>query len=197
MRGVDEALVTGVGVHGGHEATLDAEGIVECLGHGGEAVGGAGCVGDDVVLGRIVVGVVHTHDEGGVFVLCRCGNNDLLGASINVGLSGVSIGEEAGGLHNDVYIQVTPGEVLGVTLSKYLDAVAVDGNRILVVGNILFQVTQNGVMLEQVSQGLVVGQVVDCHDLNVGTTFRQCAEEVTANAAEAVDTYANRHCDVS
>ena len=38
VRGVEDALVTRVGVDGGHDAALDAEVLVENLGQGGEAV---------------------------------------------------------------------------------------------------------------------------------------------------------------
>ncbi len=52
VRQVQDALVVGVGVDGGHQAALDAKGVVEHLGHWGQAVGRAGGIGDDVVLGR-------------------------------------------------------------------------------------------------------------------------------------------------
>ena len=41
MREVEEALVAGVGVDGGHEALFDAEGVVEYFDGWCEAVGGA------------------------------------------------------------------------------------------------------------------------------------------------------------
>ena len=48
---VKDALVVGVGVNGGHQATHDAELVVDNLGGRRQAVGGAGGVGDDMVLG--------------------------------------------------------------------------------------------------------------------------------------------------
>ena len=50
------------------------------------------------------------------------------------------------------------------------------------------------VVLEQVGQGRVVGQVVDPDDLDVGAGGTNGAEEVAADPAEAVDTYTNGHC---
>jgi hypothetical protein len=55
-----------------------------------------------------------------------------------------------------------------VALGEDLDGLAVDGDRVLVVGDLALETAQDRVVLEQVRQGLVVGQVVDGHDLDVG-----------------------------
>ena len=61
---VQDHLVAGVGVDGAHDAGLDGGKVVEGLGHGSQAVGGAAGGGDDLVLGGqgLVVDVV---DDGG------------------------------------------------------------------------------------------------------------------------------------
>lgn len=47
------------------------------------------------------------------------------------------------------------------------------------------------------SEDLVGGEVIHGHDLDFGVTLGalcfHCAEEVAANAAEAVDAYSHRH----
>jgi hypothetical protein len=89
LRGtVDDLLGRGVGVHGGHQAFVDAEAFLEeDVDDRGEAVGGAARVGDDVVLGGIVGVVVHALDDGGdVVALARCGEDHLLGALVEVAL---------------------------------------------------------------------------------------------------------------
>ncbi len=63
VRGVEDLLVVRVGVDGRHEAPLDAERVVEDLDDGGQAVGRAGGVGDDVVLGRVVGLLVDAQDD--------------------------------------------------------------------------------------------------------------------------------------
>ena len=96
-----QALVTGVCVDGGHQAGLNAEGIVEGLSQRSQAVGGAGCVRDDGhVVGVLLV--VDTVNEGAVNFLTRSRNNDLLGACLDVSLGSLALGEEAGGLDNDI-----------------------------------------------------------------------------------------------
>ncbi len=59
VREVEEFLIVGVGMDGGHGATVDAERFLKNLGHGSEAIGGAGGIGNDVVRGGIVGLVVH------------------------------------------------------------------------------------------------------------------------------------------
>ena len=49
---VQRRLVAGVGVDRRHEAPLDADRLVQHLGDGGEAIGGAGGVGDDEIVSR-------------------------------------------------------------------------------------------------------------------------------------------------
>ena len=193
MGGVEDALVTRVGVDGGHDAALDAEVLVENLGQGGEAVGGARGVGHDVHRGVVVVALVDTHDEGAVDVLGGSGDDDLLGATVEVGLGLLAVGEEAGGLHDDLDAQVAPGQVGGVALSEHLDVLAVDGDAILVVGDLAVETTKDRVVLEQVGQGLVVRQVVDGDNLDVGALLEGGTEEVAADPAEAVNTNAGGH----
>ena len=59
------------------------------------------------------------------------------------------------------------------------------------------EAAQDRVVLEQVREHRVVGQVVDADDLDVGARGADGAEEVAADAAESVDTYADSHGDIS
>ena len=173
VRSVVQALVAGVGVDGDHETGFDAEVLVENLDQRSQAVRGARSVRDDVVNLGVVGLAVHADDEGGVFVLRGSGDDDLLGAAVDVGLSLGCVGEEAGGLDHDVNAELAPGEVGGIALSESSDAVAVDGDGLVVVGNFGIETTQDGVVLEQVCEGLVVGEVVDGNDLDIGALLRE------------------------
>src|SRR5699024_5349354 len=132
VRAVLQVLVGGVGVHGGHQATHDADLVVEGLGQRREAVGGAGGVGDDVVLGRVVGVVVDTHDERGVLVLGRGGDDDLLGARVQVRLGLGGVGEDPGGLDDDVGAELTPGQLGRVALFESLEGLIAHGDAGLV-----------------------------------------------------------------
>ena len=68
MREVEDDLIVGVRVNRGHEATLDAKGVQQDLGHWRNAVSGARSIRDDGVLSRIVKMIVDAHDDRDVFV---------------------------------------------------------------------------------------------------------------------------------
>ena len=176
-----------------HEALDDAQGVVQRLGHRGEAVGRARGVGDDRVLGRVIVLVVDTHDDGDVLVGGRCRDDDLLGATGDVGLGLGRVGEEAGGLDDDVGSDGGPVQGGGVALGPGLERRAVVRDRVVVIRDVALETTEDRVVLEQRGERLVVGEVVDPDDLDVGARGQNGPEEVAADAAEAVDAYANSH----
>src|SRR5699024_6513014 len=103
------------------------------------------------------------------------------------------VGEEAGRLHHDVGAHGGPVDLGGVALLEDLEGLATGGDRRVVVGHLTGEAAEDGVVLQQVGQRLVVHQVVGGDDLDVGSRRLDGAEEVAADAAEAVDTYANSH----
>src|SRR5205823_3689217 len=66
VRQIEQALIVGIRMDGGHGAAVDAERVLNNLGDGGKTVGSAGSVGNNVVLCGVVGLVVHTEDKGGV-----------------------------------------------------------------------------------------------------------------------------------
>jgi hypothetical protein len=79
VHGVERRLVAGIGVDRGHEAGVDADGVVQHLGDRRQAVGGAGGVGDDlVILGQLVV--VDAVDDREVGAVGRRRDQHALGA---------------------------------------------------------------------------------------------------------------------
>src|SRR6201999_2748080 len=158
-------LVLGVGVHGGHQALDDAEVLQQDLGHRRHAVGGAGGVGDDLVVGRVVLVVVDAHDDGDVLLLGGGGDDHLLGAAGDVRLGGRAGHEAAGGLDHDVHPEVTPGQVGRVALGEDLDRLVADDDRVALDGDRLGEPPGDRVVLQQVGHRLQVGQVVGGGDL--------------------------------
>jgi hypothetical protein len=193
VRAVLQVLVLRVGVDGGHQTLLDGEGVVQDLGHRRQAVGGAGGVGDDRVLGRVVVAVVDAHDDGEVLVLRRGGDDDLLRAVVGVHLGLGGVGEQTRRLQDHVHTEVAPGQVARVALLEDLDRLAVHDDLIAGGLHLVGQAAQNAVVLQQVSERRVVGQVIDRDDLDVLATGGDSAPEVATDTAEAVDAYADAH----
>jgi hypothetical protein len=197
VRAVLQVLVLRVGVDRRHEALDDAELVVQGLGHRRQAVRGAGRVRDDRVRLGVVGLVVHAHDDREVLVLGGRGDDDLLGAAVEVraGLGGV--GEEAGRLDHDVGADLAPRQARRVLLGERAEALTAHGDLVGGVRDVA-EPAEDRVVLEQVRQGGVVGEVVRPDDLDVGGPREvgrlHGAVEVAADAAEAVDAHADGHC---
>ena len=190
MRLVEDLLVVGVAVDGVHETALDAELVVQDFSYRSEAVGGAAGVADeDGVLGQYVV--VDAHNNGSVDIVGLAGGNgedDLLGAGVDVLHHLLAFLEETGALDNDVDTEFAPRQVLRVALSIDADLLAVD-NEVFAFGvNFTVEVVVYGVVFEQISQGVSAGEVVDCYDFELGVG-EHGAEGHSSDSAEAVDSY--------
>ena len=168
-------------------------------------VGGAGGGGDDGVAGlqHVVVDVVN---DGGQIVAGRRGDNDLLGAGVDVSLGLGLGGVEAGALEHDVNVQGFPGQVGRLGLGVDGDFLAVHGDGagnlhglavffehglfgfdgVLVFADHAAVTLLSGVILEQMSQHRGAGQVVDGNDLIPGSV-EHLTESETADASKTVD----------
>jgi hypothetical protein len=186
VRRVEEALITRVGVDRAHEALFDPEGVVEDLHHRREAVGGAGCVRNDVVFVRVVEIGVDPDAEGEVGIFRRSGDDDLLRARGDVLARTGLVEEETGRLEDDGNALATPIEVGGVFLGCREDAVAFHGDGLIIILDRAVVATRGGVVLEEVSESLVVGEVVD-RDNFLELFVGHGAKDHASDASEAVD----------
>ena len=103
------------------------------------------------------------------------------------------VGEEAGGFDDNLSADGGPVEVGGVALGEDLDFFAVDGDRVSIGGDVVFEVAEDGVVLEEVGEGCGGGEVIDGDEVDVGVC-EGGAEDVAADAAEAVDAYLDCPC---
>ena len=179
-------------MNGGHQALGDAEVVVQHLGDGSQAVGGAGSVGNKVHAG--VIGcIVDAHHEHGGVILGGGAHDDLFGAGVQVALSLLLGQEQAGGLHNILNAQLAPGNLLGLELGIDHDPLAIDGDGLVIVLDGAGELTMHGVIAQHV--GHVVGGhagVVDAQELNV-LPVDAGAEDQTADAAKTVDANFDAH----
>ena len=81
---IDSLLGCSSGVDSGHQALDDLEVVVNHLGKRSQTIGGARGVGDYLVA-RVVRVQVYAYDEHRS-VGRRCGDNDLLGTTVQVSL---------------------------------------------------------------------------------------------------------------
>ena len=144
--------------------------------------------------GELGVDVV---DDGGQVVASGSRDDDLLGAGVDVSLS-LGLGSvETGALQDDVNIQLTPGQLGSVSLSVDGDFLAVDNDVVLASLDSVSAEgsgvsTLSGVVLQQVSQHLGGGQVVDSDNLEA-LSAEHLTESQTADTAKTIDSNFNRH----
>jgi hypothetical protein len=82
----------------------------------------------------------------------RRGDDDLLGAAVDVGLGLGRVGEEAGGLDDDVGADLAPVELGRVALGEDRIDLPSDGDRVVVVGDVAVEAAEDRVVLEQVAR---------------------------------------------
>ena len=109
---IDGLLGGGGGVDGGHESLGDAEVVVDDLGERGQAVGGAGSVRDDVVLGLVGIQVDSADEHGGISRGGR--DDDLLGTTLQVEGGLLDGGENTGRFDDVLGTSSTPLDLLGL-----------------------------------------------------------------------------------
>ena len=159
------------------------------LGDRSQTVGGAGRVGDDVVLLGQVGGIVDAHADGDVLPFGGGGNDHLLGAaSVNVRYRLFRFSEQARGFDDYLHSQATPVDVARGPHREDLDLLAVGDDGVIGEGDFSRVAAQNRVVLEQVGQHLGRADVVGGDDLE-GLVATSSPEDVPADAPEAVDRY--------
>src|SRR5262249_49227871 len=114
MGKIEQLLIVGVGVNRSHRAGNDAEGVLNHLGDGREAVGGTGGVRNDVMIRGVVGLVVHAKNEGGVGSVGRSGDDDFFNRAAKMLFGLGALGEEAGRFDHNVSADGSPVDFGGV-----------------------------------------------------------------------------------
>src|SRR3989475_7452658 len=104
----------------------------------------------------------------------------------------VAVREAAGGLDHVIHAQVAPGKVLRVLHGQDLDGPTVDDQVVVLRFNRDIQRAVDRIVLDQVGEGLGVGQVVDRDEFQ-GRIAQGRAQYVAPDAAEPVDADADCH----
>ena len=196
--GIHRLLFGRGGVNGGHQGLLDAEGIMDNLGHRRQTVGGAGGVGHHVHI-RGVLLMVHAHDESGrAVVLGRGRDDDLLRAMGQVHgrlFRGVV---NAGGFDDVLRAAVVPVELSRIALTVYPNFLPVDDQIFAVMFHAALERPKHGVVFYLVDHVVQVRvPQVDTADLiAVAAPLHHDPQRHTPDSAEAVDTHFNSHDSV-
>src|SRR6266542_4331332 len=145
------------------------------------------------MLGGVVLPVVHAHHDRDVLALGGGADDDLLGTGLEMLLGLFALGEQAGGFDDDFRAELLPRQVGRVALGQDLDAVAVDHQALAVDLDMAVEPAQHRVVLQQVGQGLGLGDVVHRYEVELRSPLPGRAEEVPTDPSEAVDADLDRH----
>src|SRR5206468_12567108 len=96
-------------------------------------------------------------------------------------------------LDHDVGAEILPWQGARVALGKDAHLMTVDGKPVCGRVNLAVESAVDRVVLQQMSKRLGVGEIVDGDDFDLRSAFLGGAQEVAADAAEAVDTDADGH----
>jgi hypothetical protein len=173
--------------------------------HRREAVGGAARVGDDVVLGGVVLLVVDAHDDGDVLTLGRCRDDHLLGARGQVPLGLLGLREKAGRLDHVVDAQLLPGELRRRLGADDQDLFAVDREHVvcflvgarLLGADLAGELPLHRIVFQQVGEVVGGDDVAHRDHLDLFSEeplLVQGAEHEATDPTETVDSDTSAHC---
>ncbi len=187
VQGIDRPLIAGIGVDRRHIAVLDADHLVQHLGNGRKAIGGAGGIGDDVMLlGELVV--VDAVDHGEIGARARGRDEHALGAGGQVPRRALAIGESAGAFHDDVDAKVAPGKFLRRRLGKDCNILAVGLEMPAYDADLSGEPPMHAVELEQMSVHLGRAEIVDRDEVEIlAAGFEIGPESEPADPAKSID----------
>jgi len=189
---INNELRGGGSVDGGHETFSDLELVVKDFSEGGKAVGGAGGIGDDVLVSLVFV-VVDTDNVHGGIVLGGSRQDDLLGARSKMRLTLFGAEVNTGTFEDDIRAGFAPSDILDVLFGEDSDLLAVDNDAVAFVSDFALESAVDGVVLELIDQVIQTHEgVVDGGDFNLGI-LEGSSEGESSDSAETVDTELNRH----
>ena len=168
---VEDLLVVRVRVDRRHESLLDREGVVQDLGERRDAIRRARCVRDDVMLLGVVRVVVHAEHDRHVRIGRGRRDHNLLRAGVDVFLRALAVGEEPGRLDHQIDVEIAPGQPCGIALGEDLQLGLPRPDHSVADLDVLLKLTEDGVVLQEVSHRLRVAKVVDGDDLELAAAL--------------------------
>ncbi len=118
---IEDALVVGVGVDRTHHAGVDSEALVQDFHHRGQRVRRAGGGGNDLMLGRVVVTLVHTGHQRDIPPLARRRHQHALCPGLQVRSRLIGHGKGPGGLDHQLHSELAPGNIQRVEMRNNRD----------------------------------------------------------------------------
>ena len=185
---IQNSLVIGIGVNGGHKASSDTKGIIQYLDNRCQAVCGAGSIRDDGVICRIIDFFIYTHNDGCIFILARCSDNNLLYCAADVlGRAGL-IFQFACGFNNDFDTTGGPVQIFRISVMKYSYTSSINNQCISIYDYLSVQTAMHCIILEKICRIGCAAWIVDSYYFQI-ISFQHPAKYQSADSAKSVNSY--------
>jgi hypothetical protein len=135
---------------------------------------------------------IHAQSDRHVGLGRRSGDDDLARAGLDVLRRVGLLPEKAGGLDHDLAAELAPGKIGGIAFRQDAHLARADTKAAGGAFHRLRKLAVHRVILEQVRQGLGVGDVIDSDELELAIVGPD-AHHAAADPAEAVDTHTRCH----
>ena len=183
------------GVYGGHKALLYAEVIVNNLGKGGYAVGGAAGVGNNVEPG-VVFPMINAHNIGwGLLIFCGGAEHNLLRAVGQVAGGKLGGVERAGGFNYVFRAAAVPGYFLNIAAAENGYLAAVYAYTVFGLLHGAGETAEYGIVFHKINHvfGFSLAKV-DAANFEFLRPFCRDAQYGPADPAETIDAKLDSHC---
>ena len=179
------------GMDCGPESLHDAKVVMDDLGQGCQAVGGARGIADNLHGVVILVMVLTHHKHGGI---CRRDRDvDPLGFSLQVSPSLLHGGEDTSGLHNIFSTSITPFDGGGISLLEDGDGLSFDNKLPVLSLDCAFELAMSRILLEHVDHVVEVNERVTDGDNIQFTRVKGSLGDQVPNTAKSVHSCL-QHC---
>ena len=104
----------------------------------------------------------------------------------------VSVSEAAGRFDDDLRAETAPIDLGGIFDGEDLDLFGADADAVAIGFDVVLEVTEYGVVFEEMGQCLGIGQVIGGNEFYFGIV-QTGADNIPPDTAEAVDSYFDWH----
>ncbi|MNO96419.1 hypothetical protein D3C76_880900 [compost metagenome] len=192
MRLIENTLGIGQVVDRGDRTMANTQVFVDHFDHRSQAIGGAGCGGNNTVLRRIEQVLIDAHDDvQRPLFLHRCTDHHALHTLFQIRL------KHDDGLHSatgfDDQVAAGPVSVGDGFVGRHSHASTVNDHAIVIGAGFVVPTAVHRVEIDQVRMSdSVARRVVDVHEFKLGPVPGR-AQGKTTDSTETVDTYSDAH----
>jgi hypothetical protein len=160
---------------------------MQYLGHWRQAIGGAGRIAQEVIFSGHQMVIDAQYKCGDAFFR-GSGKQDFPSSGFEVFAHSFLVTENSCAFQDHIDVHGSPWELRRIFDRRYMDALAIDQQRISLYGYLSVKTAMGRIVLEQMCQGLGICQVVDGHYLDT-LSVEQLSEGEAPYPTESIDRY--------